>query len=320
MAKVMSKVLITGATGFVGRHLVSKLAELKSDVQVIGAGRCECDGPWNYFSEVDLGQVDAQIPLEGVDTVFHLASKAHAVSERPGDDSDYRAIIVNGTRRLVAAAEMAGVQRFLYVSSVKAMGEGEVADESQPIDETMSPEPKTPYGCCKLEAEGIVLKSSIPKVVILRPVMIYGPGHKGNLVQMAEAIRRGRFPPIPENNNRRSMVHVDDLVEACIQAMDSRLNSNRGIYIIANEKALSTRELYDELRHEIGMRPINWSVPKWVLLFGAKIGDLIGKISGRRMPLNSDIIGKILGSAWYSGRKGEDELGISYQYNRRFLK
>jgi nucleoside-diphosphate-sugar epimerase len=316
----MKTCLVTGATGFVGRRLVSKLAELKSDVQVIGAGRRECDGPWNHFSEVDLGQPDAQISLEGVDTVFHLASKAHAVSERPGDDSDYRAVIVDGTRRLVAAAEVAGVQRFLYVSSVKAMGEGDVADKSQPIDETMSPEPKTPYGCCKLEAEGIVLESSIPHVVVLRPVMVYGFGHKGNLVRMAEAIRKGRFPPISENNNRRSMVHVNDLVEACVQAIISRVNSNRGTYIIANGKALSTRELYDELRNEMGMRPINWSVPRWVLFFGAKIGDLIGKISGRRMPLDSDIIDKLLGSAWYTGRKGEDELGISYQDDRGFLK
>jgi nucleoside-diphosphate-sugar epimerase len=316
----MKTCLVTGATGFVGRRLVSKLAELKSDVQVIGAGRRECDGPWNHFSEVDLEQVDAQISLEGVDTVFHLASKAHAVSERPDDDSGYRAVIVDGTRRLVAAAEVAGVQRFLYVSSVKAMGEGGAADESQPIDETMSPEPKTPYGRCKLEAEGIVLESSIPHVVVLRPVMVYGFGHKGNLVRMAEAISKGRFPPISENNNRRSMVHVNDLVEACVQAIISRVNSNRKTYIIANGKALSTRELYDELRNEMGMRPINWSVPRWVLFFGAKIGDLIGKISGRRMPLDSDIIDKLLGSAWYTGRKGEDELGISYQDDRGFLK
>jgi UDP-glucose 4-epimerase len=184
----------------------------------------------------------------------------------------------------------------------------------------MSPEPKTPYGRCKLEAEGIVLESSIPHVVVLRPVMVYGFGHKGNLIRMAEAISKGRFPPISENNNRRSMVHVNDLVEACVQAIISRVNSNRKTYIIANGKALSTRELYDELRNEMGMRPINWSVPRWVLFFGAKIGDLIGKISGRRMPLDSDIIDKLLGNAWYTGRKGEDELGISYQDDRGFLK
>jgi len=316
----MKTCLVTGATGFVGRRLVSQLAELESDVSVIGAGRCECIGPCDRFIEVDLGQEGAKVDLSGVDTVFHLASKAHAVSERPGDDSGYRAIIVEGTRRIVAAAEAAGVQSFVYMSSVKAMGEGESAHASQPIDETMSPEPKTPYGCCKLEAEAIVLESSIPHVVVLRPVMVYGAGHKGNLVRMAGAIRAGRFPPVAENGNRRSMVHIKDLVNASIRAADQSERTNRQVYILAGKQALSTRELYDALREELLIPAISWSFPTVGLRLAARVGDVLGAISGRRMPLDSDTLSKLIGSAWYSSAKCQQDLGVEFSTQNRFLE
>ncbi len=158
----MKTCLVTGATGFVGRRLVSQLVEAEGEVSVIGAGRVNSSGPWDRFIEVDFGQADAVVDMSGVDTVFHLASKAHAVSETLGDASGYEEVIVGGTRCLVEAAERAGVRSFVYVSSVKAMGEGESRrPQTLPIDEQSSVEPETPYGRCKLEAESIVLQSRL---------------------------------------------------------------------------------------------------------------------------------------------------------------
>jgi UDP-glucose 4-epimerase len=312
-----SKVLVTGASGFIGRTLCKRLSE--SGHRVVGSGRREGVGPWQSFMSMDLTCTQSELKLDGIKTVFHLASKAHAVSEAPGDTSGYNAVIVEGTRRLVAAAERANVHSLVYMSSVKAMGEGESRSQQlHPLDESCSAKPETPYGLCKLEAESIVLQSKIPHVVVLRPVMVYGPGHKGNLVKMAEAIRVGRFPPIADNKNRRSMVHVDDLVGACELAAVSE-KANREVYVIAGEAALSTRQLYDALRREMKMRPVRWGVPGAMLLGVAKIGDFMESITGKRMPLSSDIVWKLLGSAWYSNQKSKDDLGLVYRSESRFL-
>jgi len=313
----MKNVLITGASGFIGRRLAARLSESDLHISVTGAGRTKLSGPWISFIKMDLSGGQEIPNLNGFDTIFHLASKAHAVSEKPGSNDGYREVIVDGTRRLVKAAEGANVRSLIYMSSVKAMGEGESRKlETVPLNENSPTTPQTPYGCCKLEAEQIVIESNIEHVVVLRPVMVYGPGHKGNLVRMAEAIRRGRFPSLPENRNRRSMVHVDDLVSACERATLTE-KANRNTYIVGGKKVFSTRELYNALRKEMGMNPVNWSVPGSLLIVIAKLGDALGSITGKRMPLDSDTLWKLLGSSWYSSQKSQDDLGLEYENDAR---
>lgn len=308
----MSKTLITGASGFIGRHLAAQLAHEHS---VIALGRLPVDGPWEQFITHDIAS-EAALPdaaLEGVDTVFHLASKAHALSEKVGADDGYDEVIVGGTTAVVRATERAGVRKLIYLSSVKAMGEGgDGLVQTNPIDETASTTPSTPYGKAKLAAERIVLASAIPHVVNLRPVMVYGPGHKGNLDRMAEAIRRKRFPPIAENGNRRSMVHVDNLTKACIAAANAPA-TNRKTYILAEPNPRSTRQLYDQLRVEMGLPHAHWSIPSCLLKGAALGGDLLGRLSGRRMPLDSDSLQKLLGSAWYDGSAIERDTDFRYR-------
>ena len=313
------QVLVTGATGFIGRRLAAAFD--KAGISVIASGRRDVEGPWQQFQLADLTDPRVQFSLRNTDAIVHLASKAHAVAEHHEKDSDYKRVIVEGTHRVVDAAERDGVRCLVYVSSVKAMGnEGGIGRRwDRPITEADSPDPQTPYGRCKLEAESIALQSGIPHVVVLRPVMVYGPGHKGNLVRMAEAIRRKRFPPIAENGNRRSMVHVDDVVEACMLASHSEDRCNRGIYIIASEPALSTRSLYDSLRREMGMRPLRWSFPGWPLRLGAIIGNFMEEVTGKRMPINGDLVSKLIGDAWFSGCRSQEELGIVYKSVEQLL-
>ena len=308
----MRTILITGVTGFIGRKLSDRLSA--NGLHVIGAGRHLVDGSWDSFIQMDLASHEHSFELDGVGTIFHLASKAHALSERQGDDSDYYDVIVGGTRSLVEAALESGVKRFVYISSVKAMGEGvSVSSVDEPIDESLTPQPVTPYGKAKLEAEKIVLGSGIEHVSVLRPVMVYGSGHKGNLVRMAEAIRARRFPPIKECGNRRSMVHVDDLVDACIAGAFTP-KANREVFIVSGNRAPSTRELYDDLRREMGLSANNWSLSPYLLKVGALAGDFLGKVLGVRMPLDSDTFHKLTQSAWYSNDKSRILLGLDYRH------
>lgn len=308
----MESVLITGASGFVGRSLATRIST-HSRVKALGRSSSSATC-WDSFIQHDIGN-DDKLPEEacrGVKTVYHLASKAHALSEKIGEAEGYHDVIVGGTEKIVRAAEEASVKRFIYMSSIKAMGEGVViGHQDMPISESAAEVPQTPYGEAKLSAEQIVMNSRIPHVVVLRPVMIYGPEQKGNLHRMAVAIRKNRFPPIPENGNRRSVLHVENLVSAC-QLVAEEACANRKIYILAEPNPPSTRVLYNQLRQELGLSPVEWSVPIGFLRLGAKLGDTIGRWSGRRMPLDSDNLQKLLGDAWYSGERIVDELGFSY--------
>lgn len=301
------RVLVTGATGFLGNRLCQRLQEAQH--RVVALGRHRQAGPWEAFHEADLTrEILPGKVMEGIQTVYHLASRAHAVSDTPEDNGLYRQVIVDGTRRLVEAARQAGVERFVYMSSVKAMGEGNPVNlPLSPMDEAWPHTPQGPYGRAKLQAEGLVLESGIPHAVVLRPVMVFGPGEKGNLPRMIEAVRRGRFPPLPETGNRRSMIHLDDVVAFTLRA--ASLPAARGNrYILASREAVSTRELYEAIRLHLGLRPLKGSVPLWMLQAAAACGSLLGALAGRRLPLDRETLRKLTGSAWYSAARAEADL------------
>jgi nucleoside-diphosphate-sugar epimerase len=156
------------------------------------------------------------------------------------------------------------------------------------------------------------MAAGLGHAVILRPVMVFGPGEKGNLPRMIEAVRRGRFPPLPENRNKRSMIHVDDLVEYAIRAAARPIAAGR-TYILAAPDPVSTRQLYDAIRESIGLPRQDWSIPEWLLKAGATAGSLVGALLGRRMPLDRETLGKLTGSAWYTSKRAQAELGYRAQ-------
>lgn len=143
--------------------------------------------------------------------------------------------------------------------------------------------------------------------------MVYGNTEKGNLPRMIKAIRRGLFPPLPDMHNLRSMVHVNDVVQAALLAADKPKAAGQ-IYIVTDNQAYSTRQIHDCIRAALGKSPINWNIPMGFLKGIAKIGDVVGRILGRRFPLDSDALGKLTGSAWYSSVKIQRELGYSPQH------
>lgn len=309
----VGRALVTGATGFVGRHLCSRLQQ--EGVRVTAMGRRACSGPWDAFVACDLAAADCAPALPAVDIIYHLASKAHAVSERPGAKDGYEEVIVDGTRRLIAAARQRGCERFVYISSVKAMGEGQGdALPLAPVDESAPCQPTTPYGVAKLRAEQLVREAGFAHWVILRPTMVYGPGQKGNLVRMAQAVQRNRFPPLPETGNRRSMVHVDDLAAAMLAAA-TRPQASGHALIVSGAEAPSTRQLYDAIRSALNMPAQDVAIPLWMLRAAATAGTALGYLLRRRMPLDRDTLNKLTGSAWYSSSKAGEILGYHPQHS-----
>jgi len=307
----MKRVLVTGATGFIGRRLCEALKQRGAHVRALG--RNKCDGPWDSFARVDLTREMPAGALAGVDTVFHLAGKAHALSETKQDESGYFRINADGTRRLLEVVRAAGVRRLVFFRSVKAMGEGGDAclDESAPC------EPKTPYGKSKLAAERLVLEGGcVPEPTVLRLPMVYGPTRKGNLPRMIEAVAGGRFPPLPEVGNKRAMVHVDDVVAAATLAAECPEAAGQ-VYIVTDGQAYSTRQIYEWIRAALGKGMPCRHIPMSLLKALAKIGDGIGRVRGRRFMFDSDALEKLMGSAWYSSAKIEQELGFRPAHNLR---
>jgi len=244
----------------------------------------------------------------GVETLFHCAGHAHAFSSLSDVAVEQHwQVNFHGTQNLVEAAGQAGVRRFVFLSSVKAMAEpGEVC-----ADENFPGQPITAYGQSKRAAEEAVLEVGRRygmHVVNLRLAMVYGSGGKGNLERMGRLVRRGWFPPLPETGNHRSLVHVDDVVAAMqMVAEDDRANGRT--YIVAGPEAPSGRELFNTMREMLGLPRYRWSVPEIVLRGTARCGDGLETLLKRRALLDSEVVDRLLGSAWYSSARITRELG-----------
>lgn len=302
------QILVSGAHGFIGVKLIQFLLQQGFRVRTLTRNATK-DKTDNH--SIDLGMDECPATLcANIDTIFHLAGKAHALAETHQDEAEYFQINTEGTRKLLEAAKQAGVQKFIYFSSVKAVGDSDI----QPMDESVQAPADTPYGQSKYAAEQLVLHGGyVPHPVVIRPSMVYGNTEKGNLPRMIQAIRRGMFPPLPETHNRRSMVHVDDVVQAAILAAEKPEAAGQ-IYIVTDGQAYSTRQIYDWIRPVLGKSSLNASIPMGFLKLLAKSGDAIGRISGRRFPFDSDALDKLTGSAWYSSVKIQRELGFSPQH------
>jgi UDP-glucose 4-epimerase len=284
--------LITGAQGFIGRHVVERLAgqplrllarRPRGDAREVPGDLCDAASLYRA--------------CEGIDTVIHCAGYAHAFNDIDAQQARlHREVNLEGTRNLAQAAATAGVRRFVHLSSVKAMGEpgADCVDESWPAP------PQSDYGRAKRGAEEVLSAIGARHgmaVVHLRLAMVYGPGGRGNLERMMRLVQQGCFPPLPETGNARSLVYVGDVVEAIMQAAEGRLDE--GIYIVASPQTYSGRQLYDAICRAVGARHRTWSVPRGVLRAGARLGDVAGRWRGRPLPFNSEALDKLLGSACY---------------------
>lgn len=296
--------LVTGGSGFIGSRLVVALKGSGRTVRVLSRGS-------EFGADVLIGDLNdlnsLRRALDGVSCVFHCGGFAHAFSSLGQSDAAIHwQVNFEGTQNLVEAAAQAGVKRFVFLSSVKAMAEPGLVC----ADEDFPGSPETDYGRAKRAAEQAVLETGKHcgmHVVNLRLAMVYGAGGRGNLERMGRLVQRGIFPPLPETGNHRSLVHLDDVVAVMRLVADDERAAGR-TYIVAGPEAPSGRQLYDALRQALRMAPRAWEIPASVFRVGARVGDGLEALTRRRMPLNSEVLERLLGSAWYSPARIEREL------------
>jgi nucleoside-diphosphate-sugar epimerase/GT2 family glycosyltransferase len=311
------RILVTGGTGFIGKRLVDELLALGAKVTVLTRQPEQVARLWpKQPITARRGDLEAPASLagacDGMTLVFHLASCAHMLDPLANDDARHRQVTEQGTLALLATARASQVKSFVFVSSVKAMGE----EDERCLDENTPTHPETPYGLAKLHAEQAVLATGGEtgmRATVLRLPMVYGPGNKGNLPRMIEAIRHRRFPPLPDVANRRSMVHVNDTVQAMLLAAVKPVAAGQ-VYIVTDGRAYSTREIYRLIAKHLHMRAPQWSMPLLPLRMAARFGDGLASL-GVNFPLNTAVLGKLLGSAWYRSEKISRELGFKAHYD-----
>lgn len=268
------KVLVTGANGFVGRALCMHLAQHGCEV-VKSARKAEFEG---FFI---VGNVDEMTnwksALLDCDSVVHLAARVHVMNDdglNPLDE--YRRVNVDGSVNLARQAAAAGVQRFVYLSSVKVNGE---FTEAAPFSETDDPVPIGPYAVSKYEAEVAlrqVAKETGMDVVILRPPLIYGEGVRANFGSMMNWLDRGvPLPLAAVTKNRRSLVALDNLVDL-IRVCISHRNAANQTFLVSDGEDLSTACLLRRLGSAMGIRVLLFYVPMNLLERGARLIRKLG--------------------------------------------
>jgi nucleoside-diphosphate-sugar epimerase len=300
--------LVTGATGFLGRALVERLLQARQPLRELrrpGRGPAPGAGVEVVAGDVrDPGTLAAAVA--GCETVLHLAGKAHDLGDPHPEE--FRSVNVEGTRNILEASRQAGVRSFVFVSSVKAMGEG----GEEFLDETVPPRPLSAYGVSKLEGERLVLETGARtgmRATVLRLPLAYGRGLRGNLAAMLDSVRRGTFPPPPRVRNRRSLVSSADVANAALLAASSPAAAGR-TYLVTDGTAYSTRDLYDAMRDALGLPPRRFAVPLGVFRAAAAAGDAAERVTGRPAPFSSAGLEKLFGSAWYSNERIRRELGF----------
>ena len=249
----MTRVLVTGATGFIGRTLVPVLSHCGYRVRLAlrdeAARRPELENC--VVGEIN-GATDWSAAMDGIDHVIHLAARVHISRETASDPlAAFRATNVAGTHRLATAAAAAGVKRFVHLSSVKALRE---ISGGTPLNDETPPAPGTPYGQSKREAElalADAARGSSLDTVSLRLPLVYGPGVKGNFRKLLDICWRRRILPLSSVRNQRSLLFIGNLTDAIIKILEAR-GPLGGAHLICDGPSISTPALIRAIGDTLG--------------------------------------------------------------------
>lgn len=304
MAKVDSarRVLVTGASGFAGHAVVPELAAAGYEVRATARSAIDIRGATQYLaSDLLCSSMDSLV--EGMDTIVHLAARAHILRhDAPEAEAEYMRHNLDVTLNLALAAQRAGVRHFVFSSSIKAMGE---STYESPFTETSECEPVDAYGRSKLAAEraleDLAGKSGI-SVTILRPPLMYGPRVRGNLLRLLRLIDRGVPLPLGGITNSRSMLGVRNFASAICAAV-RKPGLGARVYLVCDGAPVSTPELLRKLSAAFDRGPRLFKVPPALL-------SIAGRIVGHR-----DEIARLTGSLVVDDRLIRGELDWSAPYS-----
>jgi nucleoside-diphosphate-sugar epimerase len=302
-----NKVLVTGASGFVGSHLVDQLLERGKSVRCL----VRQSSKLKYLDHKDVelaygalnDSTDWEEALSGIDTIYHVAGTTFARRAR-----DYFTTNHQGTETILAEAlkRRDRIKRFVYISSLAAVGPGR---DGQPVSEDATPAPITPYGRSKLAAEEAVRAvSDLLPVTIVRPPAVYGPRDYG-IFEFFKAVKGGMFPMIGRRDKRVSLVHVRDLCEGIILAGESESALGR-TYFISSEDDYSMRAVADLMAALMHKRAREIAIPK-SLAYGVAVAAEAAAAVLRRPPvINRDKVNDLSQTCWScSIERAKNELG-----------
>lgn len=275
------RVLLTGATGFLGSSLLVKLASSTQISHVRALTRRQlktaASGTLEWISCPDFFLIDSSdsAVLQGVQVVIHAAGRAHVMDETAVDPlAEFRRVNLEGTLSLARRAADAGVRRFIFVSSIKVNGEGTSFGKPYTADDV--PAPSDPYGVSKQEAEDGLRRLAAEtgmEVVIIRPPLVYGPGVKANFLAMMRWLHLGVPLPLGAIRNQRSLVALDNLIDLIVTCIAHPAAANQ-TFLAADGEDLSTTDLLRRLGAALGRPARLLPVPMWLLKAGA---TMIGK-------------------------------------------
>ena len=279
-------ILVTGATGFVGSALVSRLAH--EGIETRASVRRDNTSMPNGVHTVQVGDLTADADwsraLAGVGVIVHAAARVHVMDDTATNPLDeFRRINVQGTLNLARQAAAAGVRRFVFISSIKV--NGEATKLGVPFSADDIPAPLDPYGVSKMEAEqGLraMAAQTGMEVVIIRPPLVYGPCVKANFAALMRAVKRGWPLPLGAVHNQRSLVALDNLVDFIVTCITHPEAANQ-TFLVSDGQDLSTSGLVHGLARAAGVTARLVSMPVWVLQTGASLlgkGDAVQRLCG----------------------------------------
>lgn len=261
------RILVTGASGFVGQSLCASLH--KGGYKVIAAARSENISNNNYVQKIVNsinGETDWSGTIANVDMVIHLAARVHVMNETASNPlEEFRKVNVSGALNLARQAAKSGVKRFIFVSSVKVNGES--THVGQLFRESDMPNPQDAYGISKYEAEQSLLKIAQEtgmQVVIIRPPIVYGPGVKANFAKMIHMVKLGFPLPLGSINNQRSLVYVGNLVDFIMHCITHPHAANQ-IFMVSDGVDVSTTALLKACAKALGVETKLIPIPQKIL-------------------------------------------------------
>jgi nucleoside-diphosphate-sugar epimerase len=307
----VTDVLVTGATGFIGRHLVRRLladgrtvrclVRRSSDLAALPADRVE----------LHYGDVTDPRTLVGaakdVSVVYHLAAMGHVSAITESAYRLFHAVNVQGTENLVAECLRRRVGKFLHVSSTAAMGliDGETADECTP------PRPTTPYQRSKLQSEQVVLRQCRERqfpAVLVRPSMVFGPeGENTEFMKIVRLVARGRFPMFGRGTKYTPGVYVGDVVEGIVLA--ARRGRHGEVYILTAGEPFELDRMLWLIAEDLGVKRPGPRLPVWLMRAGAWGCEAASRLLSIRPPMTRQNVRSILADRRFSIRKAQEELG-----------
>lgn len=294
-SKIQPRVLVSGATGFVGSHLVDRLVEQNKSVRCLVRKTSDLKYLQHPSIELVYGGLDPTTDwdsaLEGVDTIYHVAGKTFARRAQ-----DYFAVNHKGTETVVAAAlkRRQNIRRFVLISSLAAAGpspDGILINESSPNN------PITPYGRSKLAGEEAVLAvADLLPITIVRPPAVYGPRDYG-VYEFFKMIAGGMFPMIGNYDKRVSLVHVRDLARGIVLAGESDQSRGR-TYFVSSEEAYSMAAIAGTIAKLLGKKPRRIPIPRSIAYAVALGAEAFAAVTRKPPVINRDKVTDLSQRCW----------------------